>query len=210
MKQILYIEDCKASQWVMQKKLAQLGAMTVASSLAAGRAVLSGRSFDLIIADWFLPDGKATELLQEIRARHTALEVPVILVSASMDRLLFRQALQLGANECFSKPIRWGEFVPAVTSMLVSPSINPLAQTGVLVTWVEGCVNQEHWLYCPEADMLFKGKDAAALKRDAARQVLERMREQPLQTVGSALEPRVSQSFLECDWVGESQELNLV
>ena len=171
LKRILYIEDSKTSQWVLKQKLGKLAAITIADSLAEGRKLTSAQSFDLIIIDWSLPDGKGTELLPEIRAKHSSQQLPVIVVSASLDRIMSMQALQMGANDCHLKPIPWAEFTRIVERMLSEPYVNPALKSGAVFTWVEGLVDGQFWLYCPEADLFLRGSDAGKVRRDVTQKL---------------------------------------
>ena len=89
MKRILYIEDSLASQWLLKKQLKTIVEIAVAASLAEARSLLQDHTkFDLVIADWALPDGEALEFVRELRKRVEATKLPVIVVSASQaDRL---------------------------------------------------------------------------------------------------------------------------
>jgi CheY-like chemotaxis protein len=169
LKRILYVEDSKTSQWVMKQKLGKIAEVTIAESLAEGRGMLDTKQFELIIVDWSLPDGKGTDLLPAIRARYSSQQLPVLLVSASLDKVMMMQALQMGVNECHPKPIVWAELIETVERMLSAPYINPLIKAGALVTWVEGHLNEQFWLYCPEADFFIKGSDPDAVRQDASR-----------------------------------------
>jgi len=170
-KRILYVEDSTTSQWVLKQKLGKLAAITIVDSLARSREMLKTQPFDLIIVDWSLPDGKGTELLPAIRAQYSSQQLPVLVVSASMDKTMMMQVLQMGANDCHPKPIAWPEFTKTVERMLSAPYVNPLIKTGAVVTWVEGFINGQFWLYCPEADFFLKGNDPDAMRQDASRQL---------------------------------------
>ena len=95
-KQILYVEDSTTSQWVLKQKLAKLADITNAVSLAEGRALLDRKHFDLVILDWSLPDGTSIRLISEIRAQYSTTQLPIILVSSSLDKIMTSQALQAG------------------------------------------------------------------------------------------------------------------
>jgi len=171
LKRILYIEDSKTSQWVLKQRLGKLAAITIADSLAQGRKLTGAQPFDLIIIDWSLPDGKGTELLPEIRAKYSSQQLPVIVVSASLDRIMTMQALQMGANYCHLKPIPWAEFTRIVERMLSAPYINPVLKSGAVFTWVEGLVDGQFWLYCPEADLFLRGSDAGKVRREVTQKL---------------------------------------
>jgi two-component system, CitB family, response regulator len=185
MKRLLYIEDSLTSQWVMKKRLADVAEVSLSASMSESRQLLRDETYDLVVADCYLPDGNALNLVREIRAKGAAGQVPVIVVSASMDRLLLSQSLRVGANDCFAKPIPWPEFIAAVERMLSSPYARLAEGEGVAVTLIEGMVNDRHWLYCPEVNMFLEGDDLERLQES----VLARTRE--LVTQGNVL-PYVS------------------
>jgi CheY-like chemotaxis protein len=176
MKRILYVEDSLASQWLLNKQLKQLkiGAeIIVASSLEQARTLLREQHFDLVIADWALPDGEALEFVRELRKRLEATRLPVIMVSASMDHLLTAMALRAGANDCFPKPIVWLDVLVAVEKMLTAPYVRTLQTGQIPVTWVEGTSNGRWWLYCPEVNYFLDGEDADVIRAKATQRVRE-------------------------------------
>ena len=173
-KQIRYVEDSTTSQWVLKQKLAKLADITNAVSLAEGRALLDRKHFDLVILDWSLPDGTSIRLISEIRAQYSTTQLPIILVSSSLDKIMTSQALQAGANECKVKPIAWAEFTELAKQMIEKPYVNDLVNSGAVVTWIEGYTNGQFWLYCPEANLLVRGNDADLVRQDATKQ-LERL-----------------------------------
>jgi DNA-binding response OmpR family regulator len=167
MKRILHIEDSLASQWQLKKQLKAVAEIAVAASLAEARSVLHKETFDLVIADWSLPDGDALEFIRELRLRFGATQLPVIMVSVAMDSLLTAMALRAGANDCFPKPIVWLDLVVAVERMLKAPYVRAAQNAQVPVTWVEGTVDGRWWLYCPELDLFLNGEDADVIRNKA-------------------------------------------
>ena len=178
-KTILYIEDSKTSQWVLKQKLAKLADITIADTLATSRQILMLHRFDLIIMDWSLPDGKSTELLPTLRTQYSSSQLPIILVSSSLDKNMTIQALQAGVNECQVKPIPWPEFITMLTRMFETPYVNPLVNTGAVVTWIEGFTHNQFWLYCPEINLFLKGIDADIVRQDASNQIQAQLAKTP-------------------------------
>jgi len=172
-KRILYIEDSLTSQWLLKKQFKLIGEVVVAASLVEARAVLKAQTFDLIIADWSLPDGETLEVVHELRQKQDALHLPVIMVSASMDSLLTVMALRSGANECFAKPIVWVELLKVAGRMLTAPYIRAPQVGQIPVTWVEGTANGRWWLYCPEISFFMEGVDADVIRAQATERVRE-------------------------------------
>lgn len=67
-------------------------------------ALLAVESFDLVLLDITMPLMNGFEVLQAIRARATAAELPVILVSGRSGDADIVRGLQMGANDYLSKP----------------------------------------------------------------------------------------------------------
>lgn len=181
-KRLLYIEDNPVTQRLLQRRLEQVAAVTTATSLAQARELLRGSTFELVIADVNLPDGISLDLVRELRKTHSPLQLPFILVSASMDQLLTVQALRAGANECFAMPTPWATFLAAVQRQLEAPHQRSNDLDAVAVTWVEGAVDDRLWLYSPELDLRLEGPDLELLRRtmsDQVRQALSGRAELP-------------------------------
>lgn len=164
MKQILYIEDNVPTQLVVGKQLAKLGTVSTAASLADGRRLLQERTFDLLISDVFLPDGKALELVREIREKRTAQQFPIIFLSSAMDQLLRAQSLGVGVNDCFPMPSPWPVLLGAVERMLAEPYVHAAQPGMVPVTWVEGKIESRYWIFCPELKLHLEGESLEALR----------------------------------------------
>ncbi len=80
-KQILYVEDTRSNQEVMELTLAESGLeMTCVVTGAEALEMASKRDFDLLLVDLQLPDGSGIEWAREIKK--TKPTVPVILVTA--------------------------------------------------------------------------------------------------------------------------------
>ncbi|MFO1475477.1 MAG: response regulator [Verrucomicrobiota bacterium] len=164
MKKLLYIEDSPASQLLMKKHLAPLGRVSIAASLAEAGHLLNETGFDLVLADVSLPDGNSLDLVQQLRRRFSPGQLPVIVLSVSMDRLLMAQAFQAGANDCFLKPTPWDQLLPAVQRMLEQPYVRPNETGAIAATWIEGLSGGKPWIFCPQLGLHLAGDDADVLR----------------------------------------------
>ncbi|HEX2973785.1 MAG TPA: response regulator, partial [Tepidisphaeraceae bacterium] len=107
---LLYLEDDETDRrafvrMVQEKKLPY--ELTHAQSLAEARARLAGATFDLIVADYHLPDGHSTELFDEVP------ETPFILITGTPDEQLALRTLERGADDYLPKAPR-GRHLEAV------------------------------------------------------------------------------------------------
>lgn len=171
MKRLLYIEDNRAMQKIVERHLAGLGQISTGSSLGEARSMLRDQTFDLVLSDVNLPDGNSLDLLMELRRRFTTEALPVILVSASMDRRLTIRSLQAGANDCFAMPMALPLLTAAVARMLERAYVRPNDLGAVVVSWVEGTAGDNFWVYCPELNLRLEGTDLEAVRQEMDRRV---------------------------------------
>jgi CheY-like chemotaxis protein len=160
MKSILHIEDSLTSQVIVRRTLGDGYALTVAASPRAAQVLLSQHNYDLVITDVNFPQGDAFQFIVPLRQRRSAIELPLIAVSGSMDAPLMNRLLKAGVNICFSKPLVAAEFRSAVERMLLEPFIAKPPSSTVSVAcfrWVEAGIYHE---YCPEADCHLHGPDS--------------------------------------------------
>lgn len=71
---------------------------------------------DLILVDYLMPNLNGLEFIKRYR-RHNA-DVPMVMITASDDRSIRQQALELGANDFLNKPFDKFELVARVKNML--------------------------------------------------------------------------------------------
>ena len=164
MKRILYIEDNSVTQKLVCRHLDRTANIITSKTLGEARVLLRDQSFDLMLADVNLPDGNSLDLVLELRGRYSATQLPVILVSASMDQLLRARALRAGANDCFPMPTPWASLLSAVEQMLHAPYVRPSESRAVAATLVEGAADNRYWVYSPELNLRLDGDSQEALR----------------------------------------------
>ncbi|MED5462484.1 MAG: response regulator, partial [Pseudomonadota bacterium] len=77
--------------------------VTVASRLSEAFRFVDDDYFDLIFADWNLPDGSGLELVRRVRSAKATM--PVVIVSARADRDSVLKAAHYGINGYITKPL---------------------------------------------------------------------------------------------------------
>jgi CheY-like chemotaxis protein len=100
---LLFVEDHAAFVKTVIPLFMSEHAVTVAPSIAAAREELSTGSFDALLVDYDLPDGKGDEVVREVR--DTGSRVPIVAVSshdAGNARLLDAGANVVCAKRAFS------------------------------------------------------------------------------------------------------------
>ena len=103
---ILIVDDNVTNCEVLQRRLSQHGlkCRVVYDGTNALKAVES-KTPDLILLDVILPDINGLELLKEFRAKHSADELPIIMVSAFNDVDSTAKCIKLGATDYLPKPL---------------------------------------------------------------------------------------------------------
>ncbi|MBL0162396.1 MAG: EAL domain-containing protein [Xanthomonadales bacterium] len=99
---ILFVDDSKSVCQAYSDMLERNGyAVDVAASIAEADALASANHYDLVVVDYFLPDGSGDELCKRLSER----EDPPILavITGSYREDIIRRCLQAGASECMFK-----------------------------------------------------------------------------------------------------------
>lgn len=165
MKRVLYAEDSVASQALMRRYLKDLCEVVIAPSPAAASSLLGAESFAVLISDFMFNDGDATDLIVQTRRTKSPTELPIVVVSSSMDKVLATRLLAAGANEVAAKPLHPGEFRALVQRMLAEPYVCRQERSSVCVPalqWQHGSVFRE---FCPEFGLQVSGPTAEAATR---------------------------------------------
>ena len=86
--------------------------ITLAETAEEAKKLLAGESFDLVLLDVYLPDGRGTELLRWIREK----EYPsaIIFITADRNPATIEAALNLGASDYLVKPFTYERFSEAI------------------------------------------------------------------------------------------------
>ena len=115
--QVLIVEDDLRQARTLVRALTNEGhAAEVATSCGEASAILSARTFDVLLLDWTLPDGNGLELLSGARAR--GIETHAIMITGrdgTDDKLL---AFALGADDYLVKPFDARELLARIQRTL--------------------------------------------------------------------------------------------
>jgi DNA-binding response OmpR family regulator len=87
---------------------------------ASGASLLKDvrhETFDLLIADWHLPDMNGIEVIQRMREM-SGHHLPILLVTRRNEERDVIEALNRGADDFMTKPVRMGELVARVSALL--------------------------------------------------------------------------------------------
>lgn len=92
---------------------------------------LKRERFDLLLLDWFVPDGNSEEILQWVR-RNLGWDVAVVVVTAHDEEAGVVRALQAGADDYVVKPPKQHELLARLTAVArrARPSSLPVLRLG--------------------------------------------------------------------------------
>ena len=98
---ICIIDDEHISRTIIDATLKRRDSYTVEAFSSASRAITRCKeiTFDLILVDYQMPEMNGIECISHIRQLHTYLHVPVIMLTADVDRDVRLAAIQAGATD---------------------------------------------------------------------------------------------------------------
>ena len=101
---LLFIDDSQSVRFAYKQMLLGQGfEVDVAGSIAEGWAKANLGSFDLIIVDYFLPDGTGDQLVTQLKADPRTVNIPVALITGTYKDTIIKKCLDAGAVECMFK-----------------------------------------------------------------------------------------------------------
>jgi two-component system response regulator HydG len=125
MKHILLVEDDLTYSRIVKTFLEKNGyAVQTCTKVKDAQLMMGSNNFDLIIADFRLPDGTGMELLQWTKSKYP--QTQVILITHYSDIRIAIKAMKLGAFEYITKPINPDELLATVKESL--SDVNPKIQ----------------------------------------------------------------------------------
>ena len=103
---LLIVDDLAANRDVLTRRFQRRGFDVV--EVDSGQRALDAiakQNFDLVLLDVMMPDLDGFEVLRQIRLQHSAVTLPVIMVTARTDSSDIVNAFALGANDYVTKPV---------------------------------------------------------------------------------------------------------
>jgi two-component system chemotaxis response regulator CheY len=103
---ILVVDDFATMRKIIKNLLGQLGYKNVheADDGSTALVMLKKERFDLIIADWNMPQMSGLDLLKTTRGNENYKNTPFVMVTAEANKNNIVAAIQAGANEYIIKP----------------------------------------------------------------------------------------------------------
>jgi len=170
MKRVLYAEDSVASQALMRRYLKDLCEVVIAPSPRAASMLLGNEPFSALITDFMFNDCDALDLVVQTRKARSVTELPIVVVSSSMDKILATRLLSSGANEVAAKPLHPAEFRALMQRMLDQPYVCAQETRSICLPTLLWQVGDVHHQFSPEFGLAVHGAsvdEASQQMRDA-------------------------------------------
>ncbi len=106
-KSVLVAEDHPDGRKLVVRLLDKLGVTNVVAVVNGQEAQeqLQGQAFDLLLADWHMPEMDGIELLKSVKADSSLKSLKVLMVTADDDQKHIREAILAGADGYLVKPV---------------------------------------------------------------------------------------------------------
>ncbi|MBG08009.1 MAG: hypothetical protein CME68_04575 [Halobacteriovoraceae bacterium] len=102
----LLVDDNEINLKVLEVRLKKKGfKTTITTSPKEALDLLESRTFDLVLLDLVMPEITGLEILDFVRKKHSAIELPVIMTTAQLESSNVISAFDKGANDYITKPI---------------------------------------------------------------------------------------------------------
>lgn len=118
---LLVVDDEPLNLQILKQILLRQG-YTVQTALNGREALqqIQSQAPDLVLLDIVMPDLSGMEVLKEIRKSHSAITLPVIMLTAKGESEDIVEALNHGANEYITKPVDIPGVLSKIQGLLVS------------------------------------------------------------------------------------------
>lgn len=102
----LLVDDNEINLKVLEVRLQKKGfKTTITTNPKEALEFLGSRTFDLVLLDLVMPEVTGLDILDFVRKKHSAIELPVIMTTAQLESSNIVSAFDKGANDYITKPI---------------------------------------------------------------------------------------------------------
>ena len=117
---VLLVDDDEDIRVVARLALETVGGLQVMDCSSSAEATVALESFepDLILLDINLPKLNGYEVCRWLRAEEITRSIPIIIITGHLDFSNREAALEAGANELLTKPIRCEELLTRMRDLL--------------------------------------------------------------------------------------------
>jgi hypothetical protein len=117
---ILIVDDVADNRIILRRRFERKGYEIVEAESGKGclQAIEGEDAFDVVLLDVMMPDMNGLDVLRKIREKHTAADLPVIMVTGKTESTDIVEALTAGANDYITKPVDFAVALARVTTQV--------------------------------------------------------------------------------------------
>ena len=118
---LLIVDDDTVFCQALEKSLSDLGEVMVVNSYLSASEYFKVHSTDLLIADYFLPDGNGLSLIKEVKAKK--IELKTILMSAGATKEIAVASVNMQISALIEKPFLGSEIKTLIHGLIYKNAI---------------------------------------------------------------------------------------
>ena len=116
---LLIVDDVADNRAILSRQFGRRGYRIVeAENGAEALRLIAEQTFDTVLLDVMMPGIHGTEVLRQIREKHSASMLPVIMVTAKSQPEDIVESLKLGANDYVTKPVEFSTALARVANQV--------------------------------------------------------------------------------------------
>lgn len=116
---LLVVDDNEMNRNMLSRRLEKKGyTITIAEGGQQTLDLIEQNTFDLVLLDVMMPDINGLKVLETLRKTYSAIQLPIIMVTAKVQSQDIVEALKLGANDYVSKPVDFAVVLARIETQL--------------------------------------------------------------------------------------------
>jgi DNA-binding response OmpR family regulator len=128
---LLVVDDNEMNRDMLSRRLQRRGfGVLVAADGEKALEIVDKETVDLVLLDIMMPGIDGIEVLKRLRAKHSQVQLPVIMATAKAHSEDVVKALELGANDYVTKPIDFPVVLARVQAQLRTKAAAPAPRSG--------------------------------------------------------------------------------
>ncbi len=165
MKKILYLDDSRAALLLLTRLLKDFVEVLPASTIDEAERMMSEKNIELFLVDYTLGEKNGIDFSRDVRKHTEYSKTPIIMVTASYSEQLAYQAMHVGINECFPKPIEKNSFKQVITKQLDKPYTVEVVPTTLSMKCYAWEKSGFFYQYAPQIEQLVRDTSSEGVSK---------------------------------------------
>lgn len=162
---LLYVEDSRTAQKILEKVISPIAECHFACSIAAARQMVARQHFTFFVLDYELPDGTGVDFAAELRQAEQYAQTPMLLYCSSLNNEMAYQAMKVGINESIAKPMNMLELRERIVKLIEMPVVKRVRRELLQLTCFSWQADGQYHEYSPDLNRRLSGDDQQEVRR---------------------------------------------